>query len=95
MSIGGGHGHPKCIRLYELSATSRRKRQNEDFMNHYQLYCISRRKRQMLLRRLRIIAAKESELLQPYYSEEMRNIELLLPLLFKKDMQNIYYCSYL
>jgi len=39
--------------------------------------------------------SEDSELLQPYYSEEMRNIELLLLLLFKKDMQNIYYCSYL
>jgi hypothetical protein len=80
---------------YQLLADAKDKMKTlmqEDFMNHYQLYCISRRKRQMLLRRFRIIAAEDSELLLSYYSEDMRNIKLLL---FKKDMQNIYYCLYL
>jgi hypothetical protein len=38
----------------------------------------------MLFRRLRIIAAEDSELLMSSYSEDMRNIESLLPLLFKR-----------
>jgi hypothetical protein len=45
---------------YQLLADAKDKMKTlmqEDFMNHYQLYCISQRKRQTLLRRLRIIAA--------------------------------------
>jgi hypothetical protein len=42
-------------------------------MNHYQLYCISQRKRQMLLRRLRIIAVEDLELLN-YCCQRLRII---------------------
>jgi hypothetical protein len=57
----------------------------EDFTYHYQLYFISRRKRQMLFRRQNNqCCSEDSELLMSSYSEDMRNIESLLPLLFKR-----------